>query len=96
MKHVLGKCPQCAGQVVEFRNFYGCTNWRKPDGACPFTLPKTFAGREIPAHVAADLIKNRCTKRLSGFVSQAGNNFEAKLELQFNGSLWRLKMQFTG
>lgn len=95
MKHVLGKCPQCGSQVVEFAKFYGCSNWRKEDGACVFTMPKNFSGREIPAHVAVQLIRDRCTKRLTGFTSRAGNYFDAKLELQFNGRRWRLKMRFV-
>lgn len=95
MKHVVGKCPQCGGRIIEFSRFYGCANWRPIDGACPFTMPKKFAGREIPAHIAAKLVKDRYTDRLGGFVSRAGNLFSAALELQFNGKVWRLKMRFT-
>ncbi len=96
MKHVIGRCPHCGGEVVEFSKFYGCRNWRPIDGACPFTMPKVFAGREIPPYIASELIKNRSTsERLDGFISPStGRRFSARLELQSNGKRWRLKMRF--
>lgn len=94
MKHVIGRCPHCGGQVVEFSKFYGCANWKPIDGACPFTMPKRFIGREIPPHIAAELIKNRYSRPLDGFVSRAGHGFSATLELQFNGRQWRLKIRY--
>ena len=95
MKHRIGKCPQCDGSIVEFSKFYGCDNFRPIDGSCPFTIPKRFAGREVPPHIAAELISRRCTQKLNGFLSRKGNMFSAILELQFNGKLWRLKMRFN-
>lgn len=94
MKHVVGRCPQCGGEVREFSRFYGCGNWRPIDGGCPFTMPKKFIGREIPFYVAAELMKNRYSRRLGGFVSRAGHRFSASLELQFNGRQWRLKIRY--
>ncbi|NOZ83942.1 MAG: hypothetical protein GXP60_03905 [Epsilonproteobacteria bacterium] len=27
---ILGKCPECGGDVVESKKAYGCSNWREP------------------------------------------------------------------
>lgn len=94
MKHVIGKCPHCGGEVVEFPRFYGCANWRKEDGKCPFTLPKKFTGRGIPSFVARELLESRESRKVSGFVSSKGEKFSASLELFWDGNKWKLKMRF--
>lgn len=95
MKHVIGKCPDCGGEVIEYSKFYGCRNWRPIDGACPFTLPKKFVGREISPALAGKLLRDRYTERLGGFVSRKGFEFSASMELQTNGKKWRLQLRFT-
>ena len=95
MKHVIGKCPECGGEVIEFGKFYGCKNWQPIDGGCSFTLPKKFAGRTITPHLASMLISQRYTPLLNDFVSQNGTLYSAALELQFTGKKWRLQLRFT-
>lgn len=95
MKHVIGKCPACGGEVIEFSKFYGCGNWQPIDGGCRFTMPKIFAGRKISPHLASMLINKRYTPRLDGFVNKHGTLYCAALELQTNGRRWRLQLRFT-
>ena len=93
-RHVIGKCPSCEGSVVESSKFFGCDRWRSEDGGCKFTLPKTFAGKELPPFAVRELIQQRECCKLDGFVARSGKNFSARLELVYNGQLWRLKMRF--
>ena len=95
MKHVVCECPHCGGEVVEFSKFYGCRSWKNIDGACPFTLPKTFCGRGIPSYVVRELVQQRSSRELNDFQSKQGTPFSASLLLVFDGRQWKLKMRFT-
>lgn len=95
MYHRIGECPHCGGNVAEFSKFYGCRNWKNIDGACPFTLPKRFCGKDIPSNIASELLTHRESRVLKGFTSKKGNTFSASLILLFTEGRWKLRMQFT-
>lgn len=54
-----GTCPRCGGTIIEGRKGYGCSNWRKRDGACRFVIWKEYQGRRIPAEAVGRLLQNR-------------------------------------
>jgi DNA topoisomerase-3 len=95
MKHKVAVCPHCGANVVEFSKFYGCENWKSIDGGCPFTLPKYFIGKSIQPHIIRELVNNRCSRVLDGFVSKKGNEFSASLLLVFDNHKWKLKIRFS-
>lgn len=74
----LGPCPVCAGDIVEGKKAYGCSNWRN---GCKFVIWKTIAQKEISLDIVAQLLTNQTTDPLPGFTSKAGKAFEAKLKV---------------
>ncbi len=89
-KEILGKCPLCTKDVVEFPKGYGCTGWK--DG-CRFVIWKEIAGKKISSAQAKALLKKGRTGMLKGFRSQAGKIFNAALRLNEEG---RVVFDFTG
>ncbi len=77
----VGKCPQCGGNVVTTRFGYGCDKYK--DG-CKFAIGGTICSREITKEEATAILTNGKTEKLKGFVSKAGNNFDAVLKLDEN------------
>ncbi len=73
-----GACPVCAGDIVEGRKAYGCSNWKN---GCRFAVWKVIAKKEITPEIAKELIERRETAVLSGFMSKAGKPFDAKLKV---------------
>ncbi len=75
---IVGKCPLCGGDVVKNRYGYGCKNYR--DG-CKFRIWATILKRTVSLKEARELLENRTTGILNGFVSKNGKNFSARLKL---------------
>ncbi|MCF3651603.1 type IA DNA topoisomerase [Synoicihabitans lomoniglobus] len=73
-----GLCPECAGDIVEGKKAYGCSNWKN---GCGFVVWKTIAQKEITPDIVKALLANRETELLSGFTSKAGKPFDAKLKI---------------
>jgi DNA topoisomerase-3 len=78
----LGKCPVCQGFVIEGKKGFGCSNWRKKDGACSFVIWKTIAGRPISKNAVGQLLNTGVTDFMVGFLSKKGKHFSARLKLQ--------------
>jgi DNA topoisomerase III len=77
----LGKCPRCAGDVVEGKKGYGCKNWREADGGCRFVIWKEIAGKRLTPEDARELLQNGETGLINGFMSRKGKEFSARLKL---------------
>ncbi|WP_221031527.1 type IA DNA topoisomerase [Actomonas aquatica] len=73
-----GQCPECAGDIVEGKKAYGCSNWKN---GCRFVVWKTIARKEITPDIVRQLLEQRETEVLSGFTSKAGKAFDAKLKI---------------
>jgi DNA topoisomerase-3 len=78
----LGKCPRCAGDVVEGKKGYGCKNWREPDGGCRFVIWKEIAGKKMALEDVRELLENGETGLINGFISKKGKEFSARLRLE--------------
>lgn len=85
----VAKCPSCKkGYVVKKKSFYGCTEYKN---GCEFTLPGTLLDKKLSEIVIKDLCDNNKTKKIKGFTSKNGKNFEARLLLVDN----KLKFDFN-
>lgn len=85
----LGPCPVCAGDIVEGKKAYGCSNWRN---GCRFVIWKTIAKKEITPEIARTLLTDQITAVLPGFTSKVGKPFEAKLKVVGG----EVKFEFSG
>ncbi|RPI76497.1 MAG: type IA DNA topoisomerase [Desulfobacteraceae bacterium] len=88
-KNILGKCPLCGLDVVETPKAYGCSGYKEK--GCNFKIWKTIAGKNISEKTAETLLSTKKSKKLKGFKSKAGKNFEAALYIDDQGNV---KFQF--
>lgn len=78
-KEILGKCPECGGDVVESKKAYGCSNWRDANGGCRFTVWKTIAKKTITEDQAKQIIAGERVA-VKGLTSRKGTKFGAYLK----------------
>jgi DNA topoisomerase III len=78
----LGKCPRCAGDVVEGKKGYGCKNWREQDGGCRFVIWKEIAGKKLALDDVRELLEKGESGPINGFISKKGKEFSARLKLE--------------
>ena len=74
---VVGKCPQCGGEVIKNRYAYGCRDYQN----CKFRISTQICGRWISKSNVEKLLSEGVTSNIEGFVSKNGKNFNAKLKL---------------
>lgn len=79
-RRIIGKCPRCGGDIRTTSFGYGCSNYRREEDPCKFTVG-TIAGVKIDESDVIDLITRGETRKISGFTSKKGNKFDAKLKL---------------
>lgn len=72
-------CPICNNSIVSLPRSYSCLGYK--DNSCNFTIWKEIAGKKINDNIAKDLIRNKITKKITGFKSKTGNSFDAKLKI---------------
>jgi DNA topoisomerase-3 len=82
---VIGKCPNCDSEIIEGEKGYFCKNFKEKK--CNFYLPKIFLGRKIKREEVLDLIENKKTKLLYGFISKNKKKFYAYIELGEDGKI---------
>ncbi len=82
---VIGKCPNCESELVEGEKGYYCKNFKEK--GCNFYIPKKFLGRKITREEILDLIENKKTKLLYGFISKNRKKFSAYIELGEDGKI---------
>ncbi|MBE6146122.1 MAG: DNA topoisomerase III [Firmicutes bacterium] len=74
---VVGKCPQCGGEVIKNRYAYGCRDYQN----CKFRISTQICGRWISKSNVEKLLSEGVTSNIEGFISKNGKNFNAKLKL---------------
>ena len=84
----LGICPKCGGNIVEKREYYGCSNY--PD--CDFRISKTILGRNMKRNEIQEILKNKKSSKLTGFWSKKKKPFSATLVIEDDG---KLKFDFS-
>lgn len=85
-KETIGYCPICNGTLKENQKSYYCENWKE----CGFSIWKQFSGKKLSATLIKELLEKGYTKKLNGFKSKNGKNFDARLILEDN----RVKFKF--
>lgn len=78
---VLGKCPECGGDVIENNKAYGCANWKENN--CKFTVWKIVAKKTITEAQAKKIILGEKVA-VKGLTSKAGKKFGAYLKYDKN------------
>jgi DNA topoisomerase-3 len=73
---VVGTCPKCGGQVA-----LGSRSARCTAPGCDVSLWRTVCGKELGAEVLTQLLRERATPELSGFVSKKNKRFATALVL---------------
>ncbi|RKO65732.1 DNA topoisomerase III [Desulfofundulus salinus] len=88
-EEVMGKCPLCGRDVVEFARSYGCSGYKE---GCRFAIWKEIAGKKITVKQAKELLWKGKTGVIKGFKSKAGKSFDAALTLSEDG---RVNFEFA-
>lgn len=72
-------CPTCKkGTIISRKNFYGCSGYKE---GCKQTFPAVFLKKRLSAKHIEDLCVKGKTDSVKGFVSKAGQTFNARLVL---------------
>lgn len=80
-------CPKCGAPIIKNRFGFRCKNdVQSEDKTCDFHLSKV-AGLQIPEEQFVKLIKEKQTDLMSGFLSQKGVFFDARLKLEEDGKV---------
>ena len=75
---VLGICPRCGKNVLEYNSFYSCESGKK---VCGFGLNKTICGKVISAEQVKKLLTEGRSDVIKGFKNKEGKKFDAFLTL---------------
>ena len=79
------ECPLCKGQIAVTPFGYGCTNYRKDDeNSCRFFIGK-IAGVKLKEAQIKQLLTEKKTEVIKGFVAKTGMMFDAPLKLTEEG-----------
>lgn len=82
------QCPLCGGDIVKTQFGYGCSNYNKDDESksCRFSVGK-ISGVKLNDSQVKQLLTNKKTDVIQGFVSKNGSKFEAPLKLTDEGKI---------
>ncbi|MDM8523562.1 DNA topoisomerase 3 [Desulfococcaceae bacterium HSG8] len=93
IRQAMGQCPVCGGDVIKGKRDYGCSKWKKEDGACRFVIRSNIAGRMITPHIISDLLANKSAGPLNGFISEDQEEFSAILKLVKEDETWQVRLE---
>lgn len=85
-KDTIGHCPICNGVLKENQKSYYCENWKE----CGFSIWKQISGKRLNISIVKELLEKGYTKKIKGFKSKTGKNFDATLILENN----KIKFKF--
>lgn len=82
-------CPLCGGEIVKTMFGYGCSNYNKDDAehSCRFAINNKIAGLKINDSVVKQLLTNKKTDVIEGFLAKSGAKFDAALKLTADGQV---------
>lgn len=82
-------CPLCGGEIVKTMFGYGCSNYNKDDAehSCRFAINNKIAGLKISDSVVKQLLTNKKTDVIEGFLAKSGAKFDASLKLTADGQV---------
>ena len=83
-REVIGKCPLCGKDVIKGKYNYGCIGYK--DG-CNFKISTMICKKIINKNVASEILKNKISPVIEGFISKNNKEFKARLKLEDDGRL---------
>ena len=83
-REVIGKCPLCGKDVIKGKYNYGCIGYK--DG-CNFKISTMICKKIINKNVASEILKNKISPVIEGFISKNNKEFKARLKLEDDGKL---------
>lgn len=84
-REVIGVCPRCGKNVVEFPKSFSCESGKE---GCGFVIWKSISEKSISSAQAKKLLEKRKTDLIKGFTSKkTGNQFDAFLVLKDDNSV---------
>lgn len=85
----VGVCPICGGRVLAMDNSYACENsFKSGKEQCDFRIGRTILSRELQINEVRELLNEKRTSLLSGFVSKRNKRtFSAHLTLDTKGKM---------
>lgn len=83
-REVIGKCPLCGKDVIKGKYNYGCIGYK--DG-CNFKISTMICKKIINKNVAGEILKNKISPVIEGFISKNNKEFKARLKLEDDGRL---------
>ncbi|MDE6621876.1 MAG: topoisomerase C-terminal repeat-containing protein [Lachnospiraceae bacterium] len=83
------KCPLCGGEIVKTMFGYGCSNYNKEDAehSCRFAINNKIAGLKIGDSIVKQLLTQKKTDVIQGFLAKSGAKFDAPLKLTADGQV---------
>ena len=83
-REVIGKCPLCGKDVIKGKYNYGCIGYK--DG-CNFKISTMICKKIINKNIASEILKNKISPVIEGFISKNNKEFKARLKLEDDGKL---------
>ena len=80
----IGICPLCKKDVVKGRYNYGCIGYKE---GCNFKISFSICKKIINKEIAKELLENKITPILNGFISKNNKEFSSKLKLEDDGKI---------
>lgn len=83
MYEVVGRCPVCGNDIVNYVKSYGCKNWKN---GCQVTIWKDLYDKQISIEEVQRLLEGEVIGAYE-FSTKNGGTFRAKLRLLDNGEI---------
>lgn len=83
-RDIIGICPLCGKDVVKGKYNYGCTGYKE---GCNFKISMNICKRVINKNIAKEILENKISSNIKGFISKNDKEFSAKLKLEEDGKL---------
>ena len=68
-------CPLCGGEILEHTKSFSCSNWKRKDGGCKFTIWKNSYGAEFNEEDVAKLLAGENVEKTN--LSMDGEEYQA-------------------
>ena len=83
-RDIIGICPLCGKDVVKGKYNYGCTGYKE---GCNFKISMNICKRVINKNIAKEILENKISSNIKGFISKNDKEFSAKLKLEEDGKI---------
>lgn len=78
MYEIIGKCPRCGGDVLNYPKSYECSKWKERDGGCKLNIWKNMYNKMISVEEAQRLLGGAVLGPFE-FTTKNGDCFRARM-----------------